>query len=154
MPGRIRTIKQGGFTLIEIIIVVVIMGILAAVALPKLTDNIDRVRAAEAFLIGGAAAHGFSNCVAQIALGRTATNADVKACNSFAKIDMFDPNPYSPSFIYTFTIPGNGTKLHLEAVGKFSTANAVSDIVTFDYDAITGQVTKDCSGKFTNMCRD
>jgi prepilin-type N-terminal cleavage/methylation domain-containing protein len=37
---------QKGFTLIEIIIVVVILGILAAIALPKLTENIDKARAA------------------------------------------------------------------------------------------------------------
>ena len=36
--------KNKGFTLIEIIIVIVILGIMAAVALPKITGQIDRGR--------------------------------------------------------------------------------------------------------------
>ncbi len=44
VPGH----KQTGFTLIEIMVVVVIIGILASVVVPRIMDNPDKARAAKA----------------------------------------------------------------------------------------------------------
>lgn len=41
-------IKQSGFTLIEIMVVVVIIGILASVVVPRIMDNPDKARVAKA----------------------------------------------------------------------------------------------------------
>ena len=42
-----RKKQNNGFTLAEVIIVVIIMGILATLAIPKFTSTVERVRAAE-----------------------------------------------------------------------------------------------------------
>jgi len=46
-PFKIRS-KQSGFTLIEIMVVVVIIGILASVVVPRIMDNPDKARVAKA----------------------------------------------------------------------------------------------------------
>ena len=43
-----RKNRQAGFTLIEIMVVVVIIGILASVVVPRIMDNPDKARAAKA----------------------------------------------------------------------------------------------------------
>ena len=47
-PGSITPRNQGGFTLIEILIVVVILGVLGAVVVPQLLDRPDQARVAAA----------------------------------------------------------------------------------------------------------
>jgi general secretion pathway protein G len=48
MPPVKNTGKQSGFTLIEIMVVVVIIGILASVVVPRIMDNPDKARTAKA----------------------------------------------------------------------------------------------------------
>jgi len=50
-----------GFTLVEVLIVVVILGILAAAVLPRMTGQVDRARTAEAVNIMSAMRHALSS---------------------------------------------------------------------------------------------
>ena len=48
MQQKIERRAQGGFTLIEIMVVVVILGILASVVVPRIMDNPDKARMVKA----------------------------------------------------------------------------------------------------------
>jgi len=50
-----------GFTLVEVLIVVVILGILAAAVLPRMTGQVDKARTAEAVNIMSAMRHALSS---------------------------------------------------------------------------------------------
>ena len=79
--------KQSGFTLVELVVVIIILGVLSAVALPKFVNLSGEARNAAVKGVGAAASTGFAiNYAARkassaAAVGVTGTNATICAAN-------------------------------------------------------------------------
>ncbi len=91
-----RNQKESGFTLLEIIIVIIIVGVLASLALPKFFKTVEYSRATEALASLNAVRQSMERCYLQ--------RASYATCNAFANLDMEDPaNSPNNHFTYSFT---------------------------------------------------
>lgn len=122
--GSIDVGKQTGFTLIELMIVVAIIGILAAIALPAYQDYTIRARVSELIISASAA----RNCVIEASQ------------NAFAATRGTCEPPGIGGLVSASTISGAGA---IEVTG---TADAGSQVITLTptYNSTLGSVTWSC----------
>lgn len=106
--------NQKGFTLIELMIVVAIIGILAAVAIPAYQDYTSRAKISEVMVIGSAAKTAASEFY--LSVGRMPANTNQAGINTSADqsdhltlISYLTANAGAQSVLtYTIDVDGNG----------------------------------------------
>ena len=127
---------QGGFTLLEILVVIIIVGVLASVAMPALFRNVERARATEALNTMGVIRRAYLGCRLQ-----EDPNAGITNCSgSFDALGMDDPGA-APNSHFTY-ITNNGSGVYILR----ATRNAVdggdnASVIQWEWDVSSGATT-------------
>ncbi len=118
--------KIQGFTLLEIIIVIIIVGVLASLALPRFFRTVEYSRSTEALTSLNAIRQSMERCYLQ-------RNAYTN-CNSFANLDLEDP-ANSPNNHFTYSWPAaGGTTYTIQATRNTRDGGVATDTVTLAND--------------------
>lgn len=91
--------QRHGFTLLEIIIVIIIVGVLASLALPRFFSTVEYSRSTEALNALGVIRTSVVRC--------GIVNDNVVGCDTFAALDIDDPGT-EPGSHFTYSVAVTG----------------------------------------------
>ena len=136
---------QKGFTLIELMIVVAIIGILAALAIPAYQDYTARAQASEAFtLLDGMK----TSIVAAMQEDPTVTNCGVSAAQTGKYSSIALPTVNTTTGVCTVIATINTSGVNTNIQGKKITMKYTAGTNAFTYNESSGTATADLDAKF------
>jgi len=139
--------NQGGFTLVELMIVVIIVGILAAVAIPMYQGATERAKASEAVAALGTIRGAMRVYYAEHGTYVNAVFIDNAQVTAGSILDVSDTDllgRYFSTECYTFNGAPTAAAYSIECLGSASTATYGSEVATIGR-------TIDHEGTITNL---
>jgi len=119
--------NKKGFTLLEIMIVVIIVGVLAALALPRLFGTIEYSRSTEAFAALSAVRSAMERCYLE--------PQSFTGCTDFDDLDIPDPGD-SPGAHFTYSIEDQTASVYtIEARRATTDGGVLNDCVGLNQTA-------------------
>ena len=139
--------KNKGFTLLEIIIVVIIVGVLASLALPRLFSTVEFSRSTEAFAAIGAIRSSMERCVLKNGSGNYDT------CNSMGSGGELDVDPsVEAGTHFTYAVSAATTTGYtITASRNTLDGGASGDTVRIVVNTSAGTITKSGGGAFSKL---
>ena len=136
--------KNKGFTLLEIIIVVIIVGVLASLALPRLFSTVEFSRSTEALASIGTVRSSMERCLLRSGSGNYAT------CMSFTtQLDVPDPSAEAGAH-FTYAVTG-GTTAGYTITATRNTMDGGTSTDTVGLTRTAGAITKGGTGAFSKL---
>ena len=130
-----------GFTLLEIIIVIIIIGSLASLALPRFFKTIEYSRSVEAFASLAAIRQAVERCYLQ--------RSSYVNCGDFGNLDLENPGN-SPNNHFTYSFSGLGvTTYTIIATRNTREGGNGSDAISLTNDGVI--ITRSGTGAFSGI---
>jgi len=133
--------NKSGFTLLEIIIVIIIIGVLASLALPRLFSTVEFSRSTEALAAIASVRSSMERCYL--------ANADYTDCDTFADIDLDNP-ANSPGSHFTYTISSGAADAYSIIASRTTVNGGTAGDVVFVEQAGTA-VSRGGTGAFSAL---
>lgn len=139
-----RMNNRSGFTLLEIIIVIIIVGVLASLALPRFFQTINFSRSTEALNAMGVIKRAADHCAIMAGGGAT---PDYANCNAFPLIGADDPGT-TPGHHFTYNLAYAAPNLTMTAAAVAGSGNGT---IVVTYNTGLGTITRSGTGDFAGI---